>query len=623
MRARALGWLIAAVILYFLAQTILTIVGLNGWMTLPPLWDQASHALDAIHFSQAFRTLSPSKFLVQLNNSAMWPPVIPLLQAPFLAIFGETFGVVRSWVAWSAIPAVLSVFVVGAISHRRFGWLVGAIGASLLAVSPYFLEFCLQEMMEVPGTFFCMITLFFYIRYLNGGKARDWKWTCLSGIILFFCKFNYAVMIMLPIMVCEFSTNRSFRAMIGNGLARFGRDVRWRSPFTIFVFAYVAFLLYVQKVGIHFEAFGQKVMIERALGNPTYLLIALLIIRNAIVNRPLLKEYLRNIGTADEPFRSFLRFCVLPALVWLSYPVFFTTFFIFMFSENTRHSSFWSMETLTYYPGAFLEQYSVHPAIGVACLVALVGLLVCWKRLPRVTRFLVGIATFNFLLTMTHPNYQARYLLTTVPILFLLLGLASAHILEALTQKRSARLDLLFNGLAPGLAALVFLVFPVQRDTLQKALITYTHPESVNEVFAAICGEVKNAPSNTLIGFSNFMAPASIALECYKDFPDMARAQMPTTMTRFGFHGETSGRRIVESLKIKQFFIMDYSQLSFDVGRLQEAYLLEEAKAALAQADSYRGRVLIDQGEGGYRVLVYTEKLGGAAQAQNQNQPAL
>lgn len=620
MRALVLGWLIAAVILYFLTQTILTIVGLDGWLTLPPLWDQASHALDAIHFSQAFRDLSPSKFLVQLHNSAMWPPVIPLLQAPFLMIFGENFGVVRSWVAWSAIPAVLSVFAVGVISHRRFGWLVGALGATLLAVSPYFLEFCLQEMMEVPGTFFFMLTLFFYIRYLNDGKARDWQLTCLSGIVLFFCKFNYAVMVMLPIMVCEFCYKPAFRAMIGQALGRFRRDVRWRSPFTIFVFAYIAFLVYVQKVGIHFEIGGQRVMIERALGNPTYFLIALLIIRNAIVNRPLLKDYIREIWTADEPIRSFLRFCVLPALVWLSYPAFFTTFFIFMFSEKTRQSSFWSMETLTYYPGAFLERYSAHPLIGILTLAALVVLLAFWKKLPRVSRFLVAITTFNFLLTITHPNYQARYLLTTVPILFLLLGLAIAHGLEALTKTSGTRFDKVWNALAPLAAILLFLAFPPSREELQKALISYTHPEKVNEVFAAICDEVKNAETNTIVGFSNYIAPASIALECYKRYPDMPREQMPTTMTRFGFHGETSGRRIVESMRIKQFFIVDYSQVGFDVGRLQETYLLDEAKTALDTTGSYRGKLVIDQGEAGYRVQVYTQDPGGEAQAQIQAQ---
>ncbi len=613
MRKQLGSWIpylaVAALLVYFMTQSVLMLQSFEGWYTRPPLWDQASHVLDAIHFSQAFRTFSLQKFFVQLHNSSMWPPVIPLLQAPFLLIFGESFINVRNWIAWSSIPAVLMVAAVGWRSHRRFGLFVGAWAAALIAVSPMFLEFCLQEMMEVPGIMLSMLTLYFYLSFLQSNKPQHWRATCLSGIVLFFAKFNYAVAVMLPIVVCEFCRLASFRWQIFSAVWAFVRDTRWRSSFTIFVLAYVLFLFGVHlSGGLHFKLFGRNVTLVRAFGNPVYILLIILLVRNLIVNRPLIKYYAQSIWQADEPVRSLLRFVFLPAAAWMLYPPFFSTFFIFIFSEKTRHSSFFSMETLTFYPGAWLEVYAPHPLIGVFTLGSLFVLAYFWRKLPLATRFLLGMTLFNLFLTITHPNYQTRYLLTTAPLIFLVSGLAIAHGLEFLLLRSSSRVDAYLLRLAPLLTLAIFIGFPPPRGYLLDVFNKFSHETAMEAVFAAVCQEAAKVERNTFVGFSTFVAPASIALRCYQDIPEMRRSQMPTAIISHGFHGEKSAKAILESRRIEQYFVVDYSGYPIQVGREQEPHLIGPMRELLPQNPDYESFELLDQSPTGLKITVYRLK---------------
>lgn len=600
-------WLfvLAMILSFFTIQTALLMMSLEGWTTRPPYWDQASHALDAIHFALALHRASFSQFLAQLNESAMWPPVVPLLQAPFLAVVGENFANVRTWIALCSTPAILMVFVTGVQSHRRFGLLVGGLAASLLSVAPGYLEFCMQEMLEIPGIMLSMLTVFFYLRRLDTGKQKYWYWTSLTGSLLFFTKFNYAILIMLPILVAEFFEQRSFRAQLGLALVSLLRDIRWRSPFMAFVLLYGLLLLYIAQVGIRFELMGHHVLMERAFGNPIYLLVLFILIRNLIVNRPLLVRYGKAIWQADEPVRSLFRFNILPALLWLSYPSFFSTFFIFLFNEKTRKSSFFSMETLSFYPGALIRSYTPHSMIGTAVLLGLLVLILMWRKLPKTSRFVLGFTLFNVALTLTHPNYQERYLLTSVPMIFICAGLALAHSLEHVLRRFSSRWDGVVHILAVALALFILSVFAPERSFLQQNFSFNTQGPEMSAAFGAICDEAVQGQRSTVLGFSGTMAPASIALECYGRYPKMQRSQMPTNMTRHGFHGETSADVIVASQRIDKFFVIDSSQLGRSVGRLQEDAMLPKVIGVLASDTHYEEKLLLDQGAGGFRISVY------------------
>ncbi|RZA22493.1 MAG: hypothetical protein EOP10_15330 [Proteobacteria bacterium] len=596
-----------ALITLFTVRFVLLLQGLDGWLTRIPQWDPSAHALDSIHFARAFRHLSLKEFFVQLHNSAMWPPVIPLLQAPFHFFFGESILTARNWTAWTTLPTLSLVFVVGTQAHRKLGLLVGAIATGLLFISPLFEEHALQEMFEIPGIGLCMVTLFFYFRFLNTSQMKYWRWTCLSAILLFFAKFNYAVLIMLPIVASEFFSKVEFRTLVIAALKRFVRDVRWRSAFTIFVGLYIVFLIYVQKVGLRFEVFGQLVVIQKAFGNPLYLLLAIVLVRNWIRNRDLLKLYARSIGSAPEPIRSLLRFDILPALVWMSYPVFFLHFFLYMFNEKTRHNSFWSLETLTFYPGAILRSYSPSPVLGAISCVLFVLMLVSLKKLPKISRFVTCLALFNLFLTVIHPNYQIRYLMTFIPLLYLTTALAIAHALELIFMKAQRSLETIAALCSAPVLLVLCTIWTPSHSYLQDAFIRTSQSEASRAIFHAICQDSTQTEKNTVVGFSNYISPSSIALTCYEDFPQIRREQLPTAMGRLGFPNEKSGRAIVESGTIDRYFVIDYARHGINPGRLQENFLLDDVKAAL-KSSPYTESLLIDQGEGGLALTVFRKQ---------------
>jgi hypothetical protein len=591
----------------FATRFVFILQGLDGWTTRVPQWDPSAHALDSIHFARAFRHLSLKEFFVQLHNSAMWPPVIPLLQAPFHLMFGESILTARNWTAWTTLPALILVFLVGLNAHKTLGLVVGAIAAGLLFASPLFQEHALQEMFEIPGIALSMIPLWCYLRFLESGDIRAWRWTCLAGIVLFFAKFNYAVLIMLPIVACEYCYKAEFRLMVLKAVKRLGADVRWLGPFTIFIGLYLVFLLYVQTVGLRFEVFGHLVVIEKAFGNPLYLLFAIVLLRNWIKNRALLKAYAKSIWTAPEPVRSLLRFDILPALLWMSYPVFFFHFFLYMVNEKTRKSSFWSLETLTYYPSAILRDYAPSQMLGILCGISFIMMMACIPRLPKTSRFLTLLALFNLTLTILHPNYQARYLMTFIPLFYLVNALALAHALELCLPKRGKSLKTAAAFAAPVILTALATFWEPRRPYLQAAFLRTSQSEASREIFHAICRDSKDAEKSTVVGFSNYISPSSIALTCYEDFPGIRRDQLPTAMGRLGFPNEKSGARIVESGVIDRFFVIDYSRQGFNPGPLTESFLLEEVKTAL-KSDRYEESTVVDQGDGGLRLTVFRKR---------------
>jgi hypothetical protein len=228
----------------------------------------------------------------------------------------------------------------------------------------------LQEMLEVPGILLILVTLWFYLRHLDRPTPTSFRAACIAGITLFFAKFNYAIQIMVPILACELLTSSKFRLQFRDFLLLLRSFVRMTPPFAAFVAVYAIFLGYIQFFGVRFEVFGQLVLIERALGNPTYLLILICLGRALLFYRRDFLLVTRSIWRLPEPFGSVIRCLVIPAMVWLSYPLFFSNFFGFLFSERTRKQAFLSSETLLFYPGAIVERYAAHRAIGVVLLLA-------------------------------------------------------------------------------------------------------------------------------------------------------------------------------------------------------------------------------------------------------------
>ena len=603
--AKASLFLAIGMILGFGTVLVRLATSVTGWMTRPASWDQAVHALDAMHFAKAFVELDVQQFLDQLHNSALWPPVIPLIQSVYLMFTDIGYGGVRTSIVLFAVLACVLTFVAGIKLDRIWGFAIGLTASAFLFLSPGYLDYTVQEMLEVPGICLSLVTFILYMTYLDRGEQRFWRYTVVSATVLFFAKFNYAIMVFLPIIVTEVVRKARLRHQLWESVQFVRRDIQWTRPFSIFVYAYLLFLVYVRVVGIHFEAFGQIVTIKRAFGNPLYLLVAIVLLRMALFHRKSLQFYFKAIWWAPSQMRPVVRYFVLPAAIWMLYPPFFSTFFIFLFSESTRKQSFFSMETLTFYPGAFVNYYAFMPMVGYLLTASLLYMLVTWRRHSIKLKFLMGLVCFNLFLIFMHPNYQERYMLTIVPYMFLA-GCYGLYTVVGQLLKPWPMIATWGSRLA-GFALFIGLVssyFPT-RDYLQQRFYRFSNDPSFAQFAERICYHAYKSEENAIVGLSGYLNPAAIAVACYEIHPDMKRSQLPTTMTRLGFHGYLDGKRVVDSKKIGQFFVADYSQAIFDVGRQQEAHLLPGARAEIPASEDYKFIETIIDTYSGIRMSVY------------------
>ena len=598
--------LLGAVLVCVMGVDLLVkLCSLNGWSLRPALWDQAVHALDAIHFAKAFNELSLEQFFLQIHNSALWPPVIPLLQAVYLSVTDFGIGSVRTTIAFSSILAMLAVYFAGIRLHKTWGMAVGFIAAALLLSSPGFQEYSLQVMLEVPGIALSVLTFALYCRYLDSEDPKAWTHTVVSATILFFAKFNYAIMVFLPILVCEFLIRPKVRETTFSVLIYFKENIRWRHPFSIFVYLYIGMLFYIHSIGGFRFVYGEHIIeLRRIWGNPVYFLVFTIVLRMVLFQRANLKLYFKTLWNAPDQWKPLVRYFILPACVWLVYPPFFSTFFIFLFSESTRKESFLSAETLTFYPSFFVNYYHAHPFLAYGSISGLLLTAFSWKKLPVKLKLLLSLSAFNVMLLFSHPNYQERYLLTTLPFIFLLSGYGLTLPLAYITRRMKWSSAL--GAMAGATAFLaVTLSFPASQERMQERFDYFTLAPDFTPFAEKICEHTNLSESNAIVGLSTFLNPAAIAMKCYEMYPEIKRRQLPTTMTRNGFHGYIDGARVVESGKIGQFLVADYSQMKFDVGRKQEAYLLPGARAALPESLQYQYIERIVHPESGLVVTVY------------------
>ena len=168
-----------------------------------PQWDMAKYGVSGLRLARALQDFDPLAFLRHLNGLEVWPPVFPLLETPVFLFAGPGYASARGLVAVLFAATIVAAFWSGLQSHRRFGLVVGALTAALVATSPMAQVFATVVMLEIPGTLFLLLAVGLYLRSLETDRARDFTLACVAATTLFFCKYNYGLIWVLPIMANE------------------------------------------------------------------------------------------------------------------------------------------------------------------------------------------------------------------------------------------------------------------------------------------------------------------------------------------------------------------------------------------------------------------------------------
>ena len=167
-----------------------------------PQWDMAKYGVSGLRLAGALATLDLPLFLRELNSLSVWPPLFPLLEAPAFLLFGPEPSVASRLVALlflaslALLPWALSPLAEGGSPAP------GLLVAAALAATPFWGAFASLVMLEVPGLLLLVLALGFTLRAIRG-EPGAWPAAYLCSTLLFFCKYNYGLLFIVPLLLFQ------------------------------------------------------------------------------------------------------------------------------------------------------------------------------------------------------------------------------------------------------------------------------------------------------------------------------------------------------------------------------------------------------------------------------------
>lgn len=418
-----------------------------------PQWDMAGHAWGGIELHQALRHGRLLHFARLLNEQDKWPFGFSLLLLPFVWMGHDGFAAATllSTVLFALTPLLL-LWAAREVDAGAVGWWSGGLAALLFLASPLARVFAVLIMREEAGVFFSLLAFCCYLRARRRGGAAAWRLAGLVGLALFLVKYNYALIWGAAVAANELlrlspesraeARRRAARRLWPWGAGRGSTGAR-----LIAVYLYIV-------------AACTLLGINAGLALYAGLLVATVVIARRWRRDPagMAAEW-RRLPVAG---RALAATVVLPLWVWFlsPHPVHPKEILAFLHNRETG-PRLASLESLLYYPRAFLADYAPAP-LGAAVLILLALALACrWAGVRRLAggepdRVLLLAAGLSFLLPTLHPYKEPRFLATAVPFALLAAtALASrlAHSLPLSPRLRAAVGAAVCTAAAAGIVA--------------------------------------------------------------------------------------------------------------------------------------------------------------------------
>ncbi len=520
-------------------------------------WDMAKHGVDGLGLACDLRHFDLLSMLARLNEMEVWPPLFGLLEMPVFLIFGSGYQVARTFMGVIFLATVLAAFSSGrqlaiAVGLREWGDLIGATSAVLMATSPMVQLFGTIVMLELPGTLLLLLALGAYLRARNSGSFGHFRCACVFSCGLFFCKFNYGLMWLLPMAGCElWQRTGSLRALLGMARANSRRLAR---PWPVFVITILLLLAAILLTGPWAVPVGSRVVHIRSLGGIAWALYFLSIIR-LVIHRRRWRQWL---VAASERTRAMVYLIGLPVAVWMVVPSHTKNFFKFL-ENRSSGLPLLSVENLAFYPRVFLSDYSVTSAWGLTVLLAGLAplLLVLLGRRkgsglaaagPLLLALLCGLAV-----TQMHSYKLPRFLFTVAPLIWL-----SAALLVAIVLNRTRRpyRSLLAAGLPVLLLIVVNFNYQVDQTRLAQQFAGRSVAAAVTPVVDTIAATAAEVRGSVFLGSWNRLSPGLIQWHCYQQHPEITAAQIPQWLRGSRRRGDLLSR-LARDPTVERVLILD------------------------------------------------------------------
>lgn len=162
-------------------------------------WDAASHAVVALDLADHARRLAPLRFVATLLDQHWWPPLWPLLAAPFVALARDPIaGATRpAFLAFVLTPSVAWLLVDRLVGGRLRLLTVG-LTALLFLRSPILLEMSGWSMLETVSG---LLATSAFLAFSHRESPRAERLAALLGAALFFVKVHYGAFLLVTLGV--------------------------------------------------------------------------------------------------------------------------------------------------------------------------------------------------------------------------------------------------------------------------------------------------------------------------------------------------------------------------------------------------------------------------------------
>lgn len=474
---------------------------------LLPRWDLAAHLtygrLDAAYL----QSLHVHRLLEDLWLQGYWPPVPSLFQMPFYVLLG---GEMTSGLRSSLLAFVLSVAAGSALlglQWTRAALLPAALFVTFMVTSPFYLAYASVAMTEMLGVLAQLCVLVAHRRYEERRTPAAARTFAISLTVLFFTKYNYFLMLAVPLVVHEY-LQRTAGWPLAVRLQRVRQWTGWwlTTPVGALLTVYVAAVLAVTLTGgFAFSVWGRRVAVG-TIGNSGYVALYLGLARLWFLHRRGRVDWPR-LCAADPRVRPLLQWLVLPVTVWLASPYPNHIKDAVALVINAPMGAPTVGTGLAVYGAAIRADYFAHDGLLALAVVGFALAALRFRSQPPCVQLVILAASLQLAMVFTHHTRLTRFLALPVS----LVCLAGASELGLRVWRR--------GPLVAGLAAPALLVYAlvttqaiVRAEPFRRlAFEHYVDSPALDAALASLRDAIGPGERVAVLGRSDALSPGLLA----------------------------------------------------------------------------------------------------------------
>lgn len=488
------------------ARHTIAIVEARG---LLPRWDLATHLVlgwTDYHFLTTGRI---DQLLWDLWLQGYWPPVLSIFQIPFYVLFG---GRMAGGLWASMVAFVLTGLVGCAVLWRQWkeaALLPAGIFLALLVSSPYLLAYASVTMTEMLGAFVQLLVVLCYIRFRQHPAASTARAFALSLTVLFFTKYNYFFLLVVPLGIHEWLEQTSDGSTVRFTAVWQSMQRVVKSPTALLLLVYLFALAIVLRTG-GFDAhvLGRRISVH-TIGNTGHVVLYILLARLWYLHRTHRIDWNR-LASRDLRVRPLLLWFVLPVTVWFAvpYPNHIRDFANLVFNRPLGEPSV--TRGIVTYIDALRGSYFYSPWLLLGVMVAFVMAGLRYGSQPSWMQWLILAVPIQSAALVFHQTRFPRFLLLTVVLLCLVAAGESARWFTS-PRRRVVGWMLTPVTLLLGVAAARVVV--TQERFRVVAFDNYTDSAPLRSALAAVRRELTSDDRLAIVGEGNDLSPALMRWE--------------------------------------------------------------------------------------------------------------